>query len=676
MSKNKAFAILLVTIILNFYTLNASFADDQIKQKTKYPDFSYEFAGKDKCENFNRKMFIFNSKLNKYVLRPVNVVWASVMPKYGMKRIENICDNIEYPKRLASCLIQRDLKSSGKETVRFVVNSTLGLAGMYDPAKKYLKIDEKQEDMEQALANSKVKSGPYLVLPILAPNSIRGYAGRALDQALNPSVYFLGPISMAIRGGLYANKTTTMQPLIKSIESTYADPYDVTKKLYGVQDYIKNSNLDRKEVLAEIMSTQDFSGAPDVTKQNVEKKEIDKKFVNPKLKADVELKDYNPQSPVIDSMRTAFFEAPEIDDSMWAELSVWNRSFIKKIKTSSINIDPTRQNYKFRYVLQKNKTAPVAIIYPSIGEGVMSHHSVVLAKLFYDEGYSVVLQGNTFHWEFVKSAPKDYRPGLPTNDAKYARLVTYKILNKLENERGCDFNEKLLIGTSYGGMTTLFVGAEEEKNPILNITNYISVNPPVDIIFALQQFDKNTQEWNNDQSDIKVRTGIAAGKIMQILQDISDNKEYDLEALPFTDKEAKLITSFIMQQKLSDVIFTIEDAPKSKKSNIYDIVNNTGYDDYGKKYLNFDKYKTYDQLASDTTLYAISDFLKNSTKYKIYHSMDDYFVNQSQLSWLKNQANSKCILFANGGHLGFLYRKEFMDEFKKDIKIKTIISNR
>lgn len=126
--------------------------------------------------------------------------------------------------------------------------------------------------------------------------------------------------------------------------------------------------------------------------------------------ADMVLFDYNPQCPVVDSMRTALFDLPGINDSIWNELSLWNRCFSKKIKTSQVNIIPQRDDYKFRYILQKEKTSPLAIIYPSIGEGITSHHSVVLAKLFYEAGYSVIIQGSNFQWEFVKSMPEDYRP--------------------------------------------------------------------------------------------------------------------------------------------------------------------------------------------------------------------------------------------------------------------------
>ena len=94
MLKNKIFAVF-AALILIFNSNNISLAIETASISYKYPDYSYEFAGRDKFENFNRKIYIFNSKVNKFVLRPVNTVWASVMPKYGMDRIQNMTANIE-----------------------------------------------------------------------------------------------------------------------------------------------------------------------------------------------------------------------------------------------------------------------------------------------------------------------------------------------------------------------------------------------------------------------------------------------------------------------------------------------------------------------------------------------------------------------------------------------------
>ena len=138
---NRNVKTLLFAMVLGiFYINNLCFATETAKIEIyKYPDYSYTFNGKDKYENFNRKIFNFNIKANKYVLKSINKLWSSIMPKYAMERIKKCHTNIEYPKRMVSCLLQKDFKSTGKETARFLINSTIGLGGMFDPAKNKFK---------------------------------------------------------------------------------------------------------------------------------------------------------------------------------------------------------------------------------------------------------------------------------------------------------------------------------------------------------------------------------------------------------------------------------------------------------------------------------------------------------------------------------------------------------
>lgn len=701
--KTKAFAIFAVLLCLNLNLYNISFAEDTVTQVNKYPDYAFEYLGRDKFESFNRKMFTFNSKLNKFVIKPVHIVYASVMPQFGMDRIKCACTNIEYPIRLTSCLIQRDLPASGRETLRFLTNTTIGVGGLFDPAKSLFHIEPIQEDMEQALAKCKVKSGPYLVVPILASTTPRGLAGKALDAALNPSSYIATPVIALVKAGLTLNKSTAIQPLAKALETTYADPYEVARKLYGLDNYIKNSNLDRKEVLdtevvlfdgdelveepeneVKVTAQQEETAGKNEPEDKVALNEIlkggtnvddivlksyDKK--NSKLLADMVLFDYNPQSPVVDAMRTALFDLPGISDSIWNELSVWNRCFSKKIKTSSVSIDPERENYRYRYIMQKDKNAPVAIVYPSIGEGVMSYHSVVLAKLFYEEGYSVIIQGSHFQWEFVKSMPKEYKPGVPSNDADYLKIVTSKIINQLQAKYDCKFSKKVLIGTSFGALETLFLADKESKNNTLGIDKFISINPPVELIYAMKQIDRNSEEWNKNPDNLKGRVAVTAAKVMRLYKMREDSPEIKISTLPFSEEEAKLITGFIMHQKLSDVVFTIEETSKGRKcSDVYNNLNNISYQDYAQKYLLADSYDNVDELSYDASLYSIADYLSHNNNYKIYHSLDDYLVNHEQLKTLKQYSKNNTLLMSNGSHLGFLYRQEFIDDLRKEISLK------
>ena len=695
----------LCVIILSFSLIFNNFI--VFAQETKYPDYSYEFLGEDRWENINRKVFNFNTFLNKYAIRPVHILWASIMPEYGMDRIKGVTNNIEYPIRLISSLIQKDFKTSKNETVRFFTNTILGLGGMFDPAKHIFKIEQANEDMEQALASCHVKSGNYFVLPILSFTNFRGALGKILDMAFNPTCYIGSPVIAMVKAGLTINKTSFLQPLIKMIESTYADPYEIAKKVFGINSYIKCANLDRVDVVSNLNvpvkdnnNIQEKSAKTNVKvekpvknddKDAVVKVEVSSEIAQKdllyggtnidelveksysaesfKLNPDIILKGYNPQSPVVDSMRTALFSLPGVDESIWNELSVWNRSFNKRIKTASINIVEGRDNYKFRYLLQKDRqNSPLAVIYPSIGEGINSSHSVLIAKLFYDAGYSVLIQGSHFQWEFVKSMPQNYHPGLPAKDAEALRGVTKKIIDYLQERYDCEFKNKVIIGTSFGALTSLFVGAKEYKNNTLGNVKFISICPPIDLIYAMKQVDKTSQEWNNSPEDFKQKVALTASKVVKLYQSKKDI-DFEINNLPFTDDEGKMITGFIMHQKLSDLIFTIENAPKNKTSDIYHLVNNMDYKDYVEKYLLSDEDKSCDDLTFIASLHSISGYLENADNYKIYHSVNDYLTNPNQLKYLKEYSKEKLTLFDNGAHLGFLYRHEFIDDLKNTISL-------
>ncbi len=681
---------------------------DVLAQSAKYPDYSYEFLGEDKLEKFNRKIFNFNLKLNKYAIRPIHILWSSIMPEYGMDRIHGIANNIEYPIRLASSLIQKDFKTSKNETIRFFTNTIIGLGGMFDPAKHIFKLEQSKENMDQALAACKVKPGPYFVLPVLSFTSMRGVFGKLLDTALNPSTYVGSPILAMVKAGLTVNRTSYIQPIIKMVESNYADPYEIAKKAFGIDNYIKNQNMDRvdvksnlkvavaeeapKEKKVPVKKTSPVAENQNEEKDNLITVEVFSELVNPnllygganideqvskdygaenfELGADIRLPGYNPQNPVVDSMRTALFALPGVDESIWNELSIWNRSFSKRIKTSSVNITDGKDDYKFRYILQKNKkNSPLVIIYPSIGEGIMSSHSVLLGKLFYDAGYSVVIQGSHFQWEFVKSMPEGYYPGLPQRDAEALRIVSAKIIDKLKKKYECEFNQKLFIGTSFGALTSLFLAAREYQENTLGDTKFIAICPTLDLIYAMKQVDKNSEEWNNSSDDLKQRVASTAAKVVKLYQTKSDIN-FEINNLPFSEEEGKLITGFIMHQKLSDLIYIIENPSKTAGKDVYEMINNMGYQDYAKKYLLSSDSETCDDLSYEASIASISNYLENGKNYKIYHSLNDYLTNKTQLKRLKQSTKDKTVLLDNGAHLGFLYRQEFIEDLKNTIAQK------
>lgn len=667
--------IVIIAICLNLGFNNISFAIEDTPvtpyiqnrdTSSKYPNFEDEFTGQDKHEKFNRKLFVFNLKLNKFVLRPINTLWASILPQYGMNRLQSAYDNINTPLRIFSCLFQKDFKASKIETARFFTNMTIGVAGFYDPAKKFFHLEPTTEDMGQVLAHCNVKRGNYWVLPMVQGNT-RDLFGQLLDCPFRPTSYI--PFATT---AFYINSSTGSQPGIKRLDDANADPYEVARQFHGLDRYIKNMNLDRKNVFDKTLASQNIINISNIS-ANLDSKN--------NLKADVELVGYNPQGPLIDSMRSALFDNEKVDSSMWSEMSAWNRTFKKRLKVSSVNLDISHPNYKYRYILQKDKNAPLAIIYPAIGECIWGDKAVREAHILYDEGYSVVILGSTFQWEFVQSMPGNYKPGLPAQDAQNLRMLTAKIINNIETKKNRKFEKKIVVGNSFGAMATLFVASQEEEakasgNPTLGISKYIAINPPIDTMYALKQLDIHAQNWKNNPEDIKLRTAITARKVMDVGANTDyKNGRYSNLSLPFNNDEAELVISYVMKQKLSDVVFAIEKGSRSKKcDDIYEAVNNMSFYDYAQKYLNKNNKQfeqAQEQLNYGASLRSISNFLQKNNNYKIYHTLDDYYTTPEQLSWLKEQGNEKVILYSNGSHLGFLYRKEFLEQFKKDISIQS-----
>jgi ABC-type transporter lipoprotein component MlaA len=652
--KNKIVILLIIGIFLQ---LNVFAVED------KYPNYANLYLRPDKHENYNRKMFNFNIGLNKYCIKPIHIIWTSILPQFAMDRIYGVSHNIEFPIRLVSTLVQRDFQSSLNETKRFFVNTTIGLAGMFDPAKHLLNIYRQTDNMDKALSRCNVKSGAYFVFPVINFTTVRGLFGRVLDVALNPTSYIGTPILAIVKAGLTINRTSYIQSVINLVESSFADPYTVFKIAFGIDGYIKKNNYDRVNIIPLLKAPAANENIHNVN-LTVSSKIINTENLDNNIKYDIKLNDYYAQSPLVDSMRTSLFLIPEVHKSMWNDLSLWNHSFAHSLKTGSVNIFDGRDDYNFKYILQKDKNAPLVILYPSTGDGIKASHPIMFAKMFYDQGFSVIIEGNPFQWEFVKSMEENYRPGLPSNDAKMMRLTTKKIIDSLQQKYNCKFENKVILGTSLAGLDVLFLAEQESKENTLGNINVISICPPIDLLYSVTQIDNYAQDFPKDVDEFRQKIAFMSSKIVKLYQE-KDDIDFSIKQMPFTDEEAKFLTSFLMHIKLSDVMFTIENIPNNKKTDFYNYSNNVGFVDYIEKYIY--PVANISNLDTDLGLISISDYLETSNNYKIYHTVNDYLISTEQLKLLKNMAKDKLTIFDNGSHMGFLYRKEFLENLNNTI---------
>jgi phospholipid-binding lipoprotein MlaA len=147
----------------------------------------------DPWEPMNANIFEFNRQVDRFVLKPVAKGYDFILPDLVQVGISNIFYNLRFAPRFLNNVFQGKIKGAGIEVGRFLINSTVGLAGFFDLAKK-IDLVTSEEDLGQTLGFYGVKSGPYLVLPLFPPFTVRDFVGYVGDVFLNPINWMVVPI--------------------------------------------------------------------------------------------------------------------------------------------------------------------------------------------------------------------------------------------------------------------------------------------------------------------------------------------------------------------------------------------------------------------------------------------------------------------------------------------------
>jgi phospholipid-binding lipoprotein MlaA len=146
-------------------------------------------AEADPWEKSNRRMFAFNKGLDRWVVKPVATGYRAVVPKPARTAVSNAYGNYGEPANFINSVLQGKLAQAFRTLDRFILNSTLGIAGVMDVATNMGRPRE-AEDFGQTLARWGVKSGPYMVLPLFGPSTLR-------DGIMTPVDFFVDPADFA-----------------------------------------------------------------------------------------------------------------------------------------------------------------------------------------------------------------------------------------------------------------------------------------------------------------------------------------------------------------------------------------------------------------------------------------------------------------------------------------------
>ena len=187
----------------------------------------------DPWEGFNERMFDFNLGLDRRLIKPVAKGWAKAVPQPLRQGLGNAFRNLGMPRRFINNLLQGKPDGAVRELAGFLLNSTLGIAGLGDVARAEGVSPPDEEDMGQTLARYGVKPGPYLVLPLFPPSTVRDTVGSTIDGLLDP-LGLVMPLagSIAKRVGSQVNDRSMNIELYEDVEASVLDLYGATRNLY------------------------------------------------------------------------------------------------------------------------------------------------------------------------------------------------------------------------------------------------------------------------------------------------------------------------------------------------------------------------------------------------------------------------------------------------------------
>ena len=166
---------LILTTVLTIILASSAFAEDT--------------QTNDSLESLNRKAFVFNETLDNALLRPVAKTYTAIVPDPLERGILNVFSNFNEITNVVNGLLQAKFSEAGRDSARFVINTTIGVGGLFDVAQRAGLEKSEGEDFGQTLAVWGVAEGPYLMLPFVGPSTLRDAPSKFVDNFANPVGY-------------------------------------------------------------------------------------------------------------------------------------------------------------------------------------------------------------------------------------------------------------------------------------------------------------------------------------------------------------------------------------------------------------------------------------------------------------------------------------------------------
>jgi ABC-type transporter lipoprotein component MlaA/pimeloyl-ACP methyl ester carboxylesterase len=606
---------------------------------------------RDPLEPFNRVMWGFNKALMTDAIKPTSRVYRFVVVKPIRTGIGNFGVNLMYPGRLINNLLQGKWSGARDESRRFVCNTIVGVAGLFDVATKW-KIPKSDADFGQTFGKWGWKPQLFLMLPIFGPSNERDTVGLAADTAANPLIY-IAPYSFVAGDPL-----TWLGPYSYL---TYAVMYNNLSD--SVDDYVRFSKTEM-DPYSEIQYAWTF-----VRKNRV---------------ADFQVK--GKQDPAsLETLESVFFTFQDPE-------------FPNRGKTQSVLIPTTGRKLKFTFWLQPGK-APVVYIIPGLGSHRLAEASLALAELVYNDGFSAVCISSPFNFEFMKHASTAAMPAYLPVDGHDVDVALTRIDHRLNASYPGRIGGKVLMGYSMGAFESLFVAATGPTNhycvsttgsilrfiqgkegvkevtiapvtnelPLIQFDRYVAINTPVRLLYGvskLDEFYRAPLQWPAAE-----RTSDIENTLLKVAV-LSKLSLTPRSSLPFNAIESKFLIGMTFRFMLRDIIFDSQRRNNQgvlhhpiwnfRREPLYQEILQYSYQDYFDKFV-IPYYQARGMASPAETLEKAGDLrtydasLRANPNVRVIVNENDFLLAGEDLAWLHATFTPKQLtVFAQGGHLGNL----------------------
>jgi len=195
-------------------------------------DLELEQGIPDPFERTNRRVFAVNRAISRVAIDPIARAYGAVVPFPVRRSIRGIFENLNQPVVIANDLLQLEPGRAAQATVRFLLNSTFGLVGIFDPALE-AGFPQHRADFGQTLGKAGIGPGPYLVIPLLGPSSGRDLVGSLVDMALRPDSWLLPLGPRMLLGGTWGiTEREAHGESLRALEQSSLDFYTAIRSAF------------------------------------------------------------------------------------------------------------------------------------------------------------------------------------------------------------------------------------------------------------------------------------------------------------------------------------------------------------------------------------------------------------------------------------------------------------